>query len=1509
MKTLLSFLLIALGYSSVYAQCDLTAGASSTTVVCGESVNLDAFGSSSGTVLLNEDFNTGGFGAGWNSTPGSTSFSNPCSPGGVDGTPHAWMDNNTTVPRTLTSAAYDLSAATAGVTICFDMLFAEQGDAAPCEGPDEPDEGVYLQYSIDGGATWVDIHYFDPNGGNDPQLTNWNNWCFQIPLAAITSNTMFQWHQIADSGADYDHWGIDNVEIFMNDVNSNITWQHDGYSYGVGSSGGVNPNPVTPTTTTTYTAMMVTGTNDTCYASVTVNVVSPTVDVSLTTAPSAICVGDCATVSGTAVIVQDPGGIETYENNELAFISGAPGLPGLPPFIPPTPGNIEADVNINVVGLNTPTVSSGLIQSVCISGFNIISGGSTTLADVSIVLTCPSGASINLVNIGDLSGTSISNMCFEMGAPSVATGSAPYSGTFAPAQSFAGLNGCNSEGVWNIVISGEITELTIPLGSFSGWNITFDDPPILQPVCASWSPTTGVSNPSSINTDLCPVTTTDYTLSISNCVPGCATFDTIIPITVNPCGGCVPPNINIVSPLTACAPNTVDLANAIGAGSDPANLTYYNTQADAQAATGAISGIVGVSGSYWVRAEDPTDPTCFLEYEILVEINDLSYSVVIGDENCGSGDGVIDLTPNLGVGPYTYSIDNGATTQGSGLFSGLTAGAYNVLITDNSTGCTVSGVENVGSIGGPTIDSLVEIDPGCAGACDGTLEVFVSGGTPPYSYQWFDGLGNPIGGNSPTLSALCDGNYSVEVTDAAGICPSTEFGTLTEPAAVDPSFVLTDFCEGSANAASSVATAGGTFAYNPDPMDGSSVDPVTGEINNGVPGTTYSVEYTVGGACPVSSIENVTVLAVPVPTIVITDETCLGDNDGIIDVTSVTGTGPFTYSWSIVPNPGTALVNGLSPGAYTVTIEDQSNSCTSDSTVNVGAGPVCCTVTIDTLSTTSPSCGQNDGVIDVTAAGGSGAYTFSINGGAFGASTNFTGLSSGAYQLVVDDGTCLDTIDVQLSDIGAPAITSIAPTGATCNGTSDGELVIVASGGTGTLNYEISLPPFVDNNTTGSFTGLAAGNYTVTVTDQNGCQATGNIVVDEPVAIVPNIASTDVSCFEANDGSITVGAVGGTPNYEYSIDNGTTWSANGSFSNLNAQTYNVVVQDANGCTSVSTQVNIIEPPQLSLDITGTAESCVGSCDGNFVWNGVGGSPSYTLLMDGNAQASSPISNLCEGTYNFTLTDSRGCSVDTMLTLEPAIPVVISDVVVTDDGCSDECDGTILVTSPTAVSYVLSNGAVSATGSFTNLCSGVYSVQAVDANGCNTEVDVVIGTAVPAEADFAITPGQVSEFNSTTQIFNFSNNADFYVWNIEGPNGFIDVVNGDIDEYDFPSVAGGYNVCLIAMSSSGCQDTMCAPVLVAEEFTLYIPNTFTPDGDEFNQNLQIYVNGIDDFGFSMLIFNRWGEVIWESNDPSVAWDGTYHGKLVQDGTYVWKVVVKDPHTDDRKEFVGHVNVLK
>ena len=134
------------------AQCDVNTSATKIQIYCGEEVSLSAFGVSYSQSVLNEDFNASGFGPGWASTSGATSFANPCSPGGTDGTPHAWMDDNTSVPRILESASYDFSTATAGVTICFDLLFAEQGGNAPSVGWNglvnndgaEVTEGVYF---------------------------------------------------------------------------------------------------------------------------------------------------------------------------------------------------------------------------------------------------------------------------------------------------------------------------------------------------------------------------------------------------------------------------------------------------------------------------------------------------------------------------------------------------------------------------------------------------------------------------------------------------------------------------------------------------------------------------------------------------------------------------------------------------------------------------------------------------------------------------------------------------------------------------------------------------------------------------------------------------------------------------------------------------------------------------------------------------------------------------------------------------------------------------------------------------------------------------------------------------------------------------------------------------------------------------------------------------------------------------------------------------------------------
>ena len=378
MKTLSKLISIACILLVVdgYSQCTLNLFANPDPVICGECVTLSAFGSMDGNIAFEEDFNSGSP-QGWQFTQTTTIANNTCGVPSPDGSDFMWMGDAAVNPRDMTTVGFDLSL---GGTICFEMRYSIQADPSPCEGPDEPDEGVYLQYSTDNGATWVTIEYWDPNGGNDPSLTGWNQYCAAIPPGAMTGNTMIQWHQDDVSGAEFDHWGIDNVQITLNDPNSQITWLHDGYAYPLGSSGGDNPTQVCVMANTTYTAEITNGTN-TCSQDITVNVVNP--DVVVTAAPdTSICPGECVQIVGEAKVVTSPASTPTFENLEFQVMSGALGL---------TP----TEININVRGLNQTTIGPGSITSVCLDiGSPFLA---TDLESTTVTLICPSGGSIELV--------------------------------------------------------------------------------------------------------------------------------------------------------------------------------------------------------------------------------------------------------------------------------------------------------------------------------------------------------------------------------------------------------------------------------------------------------------------------------------------------------------------------------------------------------------------------------------------------------------------------------------------------------------------------------------------------------------------------------------------------------------------------------------------------------------------------------------------------------------------------------------------------------------------------------------------------------------------------------------------------------------------------------------------------------------------------------------------------------------------------------------------------------
>ena len=241
-------------YVRNHSQCNVTISSTASSVLCSAgNINITANGTGAVTAVLDNDFDAGNAGVGWNVSPAGQ-FNNPCDPS-IDGGTYMWMGNTTAAPRTLETVPLDVAC---GGQICFYFDMATQGDLSPCEGPDLANEGVYFEYSVNGGFTWTNIYYFTPNeygsfnaacpGCGD--FTAWHQYCYTIPGPAETANTIFRWYQGGSTNSAYDHWGIDNVEINANNCGSIwYDWNHiSGTSGPSGDPSSINVNINSDTT-------------------------------------------------------------------------------------------------------------------------------------------------------------------------------------------------------------------------------------------------------------------------------------------------------------------------------------------------------------------------------------------------------------------------------------------------------------------------------------------------------------------------------------------------------------------------------------------------------------------------------------------------------------------------------------------------------------------------------------------------------------------------------------------------------------------------------------------------------------------------------------------------------------------------------------------------------------------------------------------------------------------------------------------------------------------------------------------------------------------------------------------------------------------------------------------------------------------------------------------------------------------------------------------------------------
>ena len=877
------------------------------------------------------------------------------------------------------------------------------------------------------------------------------------------------------------------------------------------------------------------------------------------------------------------------------------------------------------------------------------------------------------------------------------------------------------------------------------------------------------------------------------------------------------------------------------------------------------------------------------------------------------------------------------------------------------------------------------------GSCDGGASVIISANQNPVNFQWSSN-GIPINGaTSSSISSMCPGNYTCDISNAN--CSAVENFTITEPAAM-------------------------------------------------------------------------------VSTITKTDENCSLSN-GIITVNVTNGNTPISYAINGNPSTNNNVFTNLSSGNHTIVVTDN-NGCTTTELVTIYnlAGP-----SIDSVVFQSPTCFDSlNGFIEIYASGSVGLQ-YSIDGGVNLQNSNvFSGLGGNSYDIFVTDGVCSETHPTfsltTPADIQIGYTTQISCPPCACNTVVD---LSTSSGGTGALNYSIDNGVSFQSNAT--FFNVCAGNYDITITDQQGCNKSQFFTIQALPNINVSVVSNDPNCFGFFDGDITLNITGGTGSAQVSL-NGGPLSSSTQYSNLSSGNYNFTISDSCGCF-IDTMVTLNDPVQVQIDsVLINDEICFGDCMGQIEIN----SPTaVTYLLVGNQifnSLSPNFDSLCSGTYmvfaenangcldsavvdvssppkltfsNFSVdtticiggtvtssanivggtgnidyfwsngstgslinwstlndtsiyafgVDDVGCHSDTMsqnVFLFPPLTLTMSSdtfmcnsdttlifanvsggigtgyqyiwnsglpdtshhfvypiysknyTVNVNDGCeTPSVSGSVYITvyplPPADFNVDVVEGCIpldvefvelfsDTTGicswdfgdlNFSNLCGTVshtytnegcwnVSLTYTDTLNCSRtqQYDSLVCSYAYPITDFYYSPQDVSLIDNYVTFFNNSSpNATQFLWTL-GDSTQGETFNTENFSYSFQDMELGiYPICLSASNDFGCETTFCSTIELKDDFLFYMPNSFTADGDGVNDLFGPVVHGADQFGYKMEIFNRWGELVFQSTNLNINWDGANidSGNYCEPGVYVWRVEVNDLINFKRKEFFGNVTLVR
>lgn len=883
---------------------------------------------------------------------------------------------------------------------------------------------------------------------------------------------------------------------------------------------------------------------------------------------------------------------------------------------------------------------------------------------------------------------------------------------------------------------------------------------------------------------------------------------------------------------------------------------------------------------------------------------------------CDSANGTASISVIGGTWNYTYEWPAGVNSN-SLYADGLFAGAYTVTVTDDNN-CRDSIQVNISNHNAPQILGFTPVHVTCNGLQNGSLTVNYTPQNSTDIFTW-----TPISQSTQTATGLAAGTYSVQIKDTANCIVSASY-TITQPATLQSSVPNHNdaTCYGRCNGSASVSVIGGTAPYSYNWSSGSNSSTASSLCGN----TGYYVTVTDNKLCTASSF-----VSIDQPDSVhigytINNPSCYGYNNGSV-VLNVTGGNGFSYTWFPVNLGTSSFAANLSQGTYSVIVSDIADaSCIKTSNFTL-VQPDSMTIN---LASDPTHCGQNNGKAYFSSPvfGGTAPFTYQWTPGGSSNDTVYNAASGNYIVQVKDSHNCTSTKSVMVGSVQPPQLKGITTEAVSCPGNNDGSASISIKYGTAPFSY--SWAPFAGydsilNNDSHNviIQGLNSGHYTVTVTDNNGCSVLTAFDILQPDTLTIHADGSRWICI-GQFATISASASGGTPPYQFNWLN--LPIPYYQVQNVHPETttiYKVIVTDSRNCQSAgSASVIISVYDSVNVSLSAIPDRICSDTITTLIAtpNGGNGGP-YTFLwtrpgLTDTTTSSASITIRPDDTLTYSVKANDNCASpsipDSVTVIVKPLPLV---KIVPDKFAGCEPLEITFKTEPevSTNSYVWNFGDMRNNTSLDSRPSHIFdsdgnytvSLTVISKDTCHNTFSQPVVVHPNPNANFDPYPKVTGLFHSNIEFENLSNGnissnywtfGDHYTSILENPN----------HSYQQPGI---YNVLLEVKTDKGCIDSITKKVEIRSEFTIYLPTAFDPTSP-ISREFFPQGTGIDYNNYHLWIYDRWGELIFETTDFFEKWTGKINnkGEFVKGGTYVWYINVKDTY-GKAYEKTGYVTVIR